>query len=37
MSERDESSAGWVPDHPGLVLRNIGKTYYTVNVLNGVN
>ena len=37
MSERDESSAGWVPDHPGLVLRGIGKTYYTVNVLNGVN
>jgi ribose transport system ATP-binding protein len=37
MSERDETSAGWVPDHPGLVLRGIGKTYYTVNVLNGVH
>ena len=37
MSEHVKSAEGWVPDHPGLVLRGIGKTYYTVNVLNGVN
>ncbi len=24
-------------DHQGLILRNIGKTYHTVNVLNSVN
>ena len=37
MSEHVKSTEGWIPDHPGLVLRGIGKTYYTVNVLNGVN
>jgi ribose transport system ATP-binding protein len=37
MSERIEFSDGWVPDHPGLALRGIGKTYHTVNVLNDVN
>lgn len=37
MSERFDSSATWTPDHPGLVLRGIGKTYYAVRVLDSID
>lgn len=37
MGERIEPTAGWRPDHSGLAIRAIGKSYYGVRVLADVN
>ena len=37
MTARSAVDAAWTPDHPGLVLRGIGKTYGTINVLRDID